>query len=345
MLNATQTTIHEKAVRLARNHRALEAKILAVLREVEKHKVHRSLGISSLFVYATTSLGLTESVAYAFISVMRKSLEVPRLAHAIKEGDLSVAKASRILKGLTDETADHLISFAKTHTTREAEIEAARLEGGERPKGQRKIEVSLKTLELLRRLQDLLPHKDRDQALQSALEEYLHRHDPLEKARRAEKKRQANSERSRIFNEAPKKELTKKELTGKLRESPANPGAAAQRDGAKTREETAEVASQQRRRKAISAKVMHAVKLRDGGRCTFVDALGRRCENRRYLHLHHRVPYSLGGQDTVDNLQCVCSHHHQLIHQPSFTSPVSPAQFLGPSFAVDGQINWIRGGV
>ncbi len=53
------------------------------------------------------------------------------------------------------------------------------------------------------------------------------------------------------------------------------------------------------RRCPIRPAMRAAVLLRDGGRC-------RRCAAGEDIQLDHIVPWSLGGEDTVDNLQCLC---------------------------------------
>lgn len=58
--------------------------------------------------------------------------------------------------------------------------------------------------------------------------------------------------------------------------------------------------------------------MRDGRRCTHVLTNGGRCEVNRDLELHHIIAVSDGGSDHPDNLQTLCSEHHQLRH-PEFT--------------------------
>jgi hypothetical protein len=82
------------------------------------------------------------------------------------------------------------------------------------------------------------------------------------------------------------------------------------------------------RRKTIKAATHHAVILRTGGRCAFVNQRGERCNEDRFLHLHHIVPLSQGGSDDPSNLTCLCSGHHALVHQLS----------LG----IEGQGTWLR---
>ena len=70
------------------------------------------------------------------------------------------------------------------------------------------------------------------------------------------------------------------------------------------------------KRKPIPAEVKHAVNLRDQGQCTF-HFKGKRCEGRRFLHIHHRIPVSRGGKNTVENLMRLCLRHHALVHERS----------------------------
>ena len=49
---------------------------------------------------------------------------------------------------------------------------------------------------------------------------------------------------------------------------------------------------------------------RDGGQCTFVDAEGRRCSERRFITLEHRHPYALGGPPTPENICLLCANHN-----------------------------------
>jgi hypothetical protein len=56
--------------------------------------------------------------------------------------------------------------------------------------------------------------------------------------------------------------------------------------------------------------VRRAVWARDGSRCAFVSADGRRCEERGFLELHHTVPYAAGGNATVDTIELRCRAHN-----------------------------------
>jgi predicted restriction endonuclease len=63
----------------------------------------------------------------------------------------------------------------------------------------------------------------------------------------------------------------------------------------------------------VPAAVRRVVHQRDGGRCRFVDAQGRRCPERHRLEYHHRHPFGLGGGPGVDNICLLCPAHNRLM--------------------------------
>jgi len=63
--------------------------------------------------------------------------------------------------------------------------------------------------------------------------------------------------------------------------------------------------------RTIPAAVRRAVWLRDGARCAFVAANGRRCTARAFMEFHHVEPYAVGGPATVDNIALRCHAHNQ----------------------------------
>jgi 5-methylcytosine-specific restriction endonuclease McrA len=60
----------------------------------------------------------------------------------------------------------------------------------------------------------------------------------------------------------------------------------------------------------IPAEVKRAAWLRDGGRCAFEGAKGRRCRESGFLEFHHVKPYAAGGEATIDNIQLRCRAHN-----------------------------------
>jgi 5-methylcytosine-specific restriction endonuclease McrA len=63
---------------------------------------------------------------------------------------------------------------------------------------------------------------------------------------------------------------------------------------------------------AIPAEVWREVWTRDGGRCAWIAADGRRCNSRWKLELDHIHPAALGGPSTIENLRIACRPHNLL---------------------------------
>jgi 5-methylcytosine-specific restriction endonuclease McrA len=63
----------------------------------------------------------------------------------------------------------------------------------------------------------------------------------------------------------------------------------------------------------IPAAVRRAVHERDGNRCQYTDAKGRRCSERHRLEYHHRHPFGLGGDHSPANIRLMCRAHNQFL--------------------------------
>jgi len=77
----------------------------------------------------------------------------------------------------------------------------------------------------------------------------------------------------------------------------------------KTLEQTPTAPSTRR----IPAAVRRAVHERDGNRCRYRDAQGRRCSERHRLEYHHRYPFGLGGDHSPANVSLLCHSHNALM--------------------------------
>ena len=69
---------------------------------------------------------------------------------------------------------------------------------------------------------------------------------------------------------------------------------------------------------------------RDGGRCTFESADGRRCTATRGLEFHHIVPHAAGGLVTLENITLRCRAHNRYEAEQYFGRPMAD-MIPGPS--------------
>jgi hypothetical protein len=61
----------------------------------------------------------------------------------------------------------------------------------------------------------------------------------------------------------------------------------------------------------IPVAIRREVWARDKGRCTFESKDGRSCGSREAVEFHHRVPWALCSEHTVDNIALRCRSHNQ----------------------------------
>jgi hypothetical protein len=73
-----------------------------------------------------------------------------------------------------------------------------------------------------------------------------------------------------------------------------------------------------RRGRQVPAAVRRTVFERDEARCTYADALGRRCAETHRLELHHLRAFARGGEHTKENLTLRCHAHNALAAEEDF---------------------------
>ena len=286
--------IHQRAMKAAEGYKRSETEVVKCIQEVDESLTFRRLGHNSLFNYMIDALGFSESIAANFITVSRKAREIPTLQLAIEEGKLSVSKARKITPVLTLENQVEWVEKAKNLPQRQLEQEVAREipreDVPERIKfitGTRmelRMGISKEIEEKLRHVQDLESqrtgkHVCIEETLAALLEVYLEVKDPVRRADRILKK-----------------------------------------ESVKVSEHVARHAEEESTRPAHSAPIptttKHRVTKRDQGRCTHLDSHGKRCEDRRWIDIHHIIPRSKGGTNAPENLRTLCRSHHKQEHEP-----------------------------
>jgi 5-methylcytosine-specific restriction endonuclease McrA len=293
--------LHEKALQITKSYLKAESDLISVLQEIDDCRGYREIGFKSLFEYATQSLGLSESVSYNLITIARKSKEVPQLQEMIRSQVISVSNARMIAPVLTEDNQERWLSSAAKLSKRELEKEIAQ-EFPERLVQERARYVSEKRIELkmgisedvhemLKRVQDLVSSQignaaTLEETLRVALELYIEKKDPMEKARRVER-------RHAHLSQAKSDKAEMEPVPGQVKSNP----------------------------RFIPARIEHAVRLRDHGKCTHRTSQGTPCNERRWLDVHHVKPLSEGGLTHLDNLTLICRGHHQMLHHAPLQLP------------------------
>lgn len=309
--------IHLKARDICRRYQKCAGELLEILDEADQHKIFLHRQYSSLIQYCILDLGLSESIAYNLTTVMRKSREVPALRAAVTAGTISLSNARKITPVLTSANQNQWLEKATTLSQRELEKEVVKI----RPElavkeltryiseSRIKMELALddEAMQKLRRAQDLISRsRSKSASLENTIVEmtefFLRHKDPVEKAKRVTGKQKKSQHRTRadkpvaLQAQAPMLQPSEVQLPV-VQPSGVRPPSV-----------------RPRKRTPIPAKNIHEVNLRDAGKCTFITANGKRCEQQRWTEVHHRIPVAAGGSNHVDNLVTLCSTHHRWLH-------------------------------
>lgn len=186
------------------------------------------------------------------------------------------------------------------------------IDGLETPKEKTRVQLQVGVSEALmlkiRRAQDLLSQKRQssvglEDTLLAAIDLYIAKNDPLEKA-----KRQVMKGKISEFGGKPK-------LESKA-DSKLNPRAEPKVKSASklNASEELQVPGRPLARKAIPAGTRHKLWIKYNGQCSHVDEHQERCKTRRFLHIHHVKPVAKGGANEISNLSLMCAGHHRVEH-------------------------------
>lgn len=270
-------SLHLKAVAIAKQYRHLEGELLHILAQIQKEKVFLAEGYGSLFEYIVKALRLSESTAYSLQTVIRKSQEVPELKELVLNGEMSLCKAKRIAPVMTKESAAKWIELALSSPTREIDRQVAAV----RPE------------EIKERL---IPKSKGRSELKIGIS-----HDFEAKLRRVQDLLSSQRKKS-----VSREDALEAALDSFLNNSPARRNSRVNRAREKTKEQN----------KTLTPQTKKLILNRDNHQCTYINQRGERCENKRFLEVHHIKPKSHGGGHHLENLKTLCSTHHGWIHKP-----------------------------
>ena len=300
---------HERALEISQRYKKSEAELLDIISQVREKKLYRYFECTSLFEYCVKILKLDPGVVYAFTTVAKKMTEVPELRTQIQEGTINVSTARRITPVLTSSNKQVWFQKAQDLTVRKLEKEVARVNPKMETKEKAsylnskriKLELGLSETSMLklRQVQDLESQRQKrrislEETLESMIEFFISKRDPVEKAKRAK-------------------------IRGTTQDSQADQMKTATRQDLCCKTTKAQQGSEQFKpagfRKPIPTALIHEVNLRDKRECQHRNSHTKEiCHNRSFLEIHHRILVSQGGQNTINNLITLCSEHHKQEH-------------------------------
>jgi hypothetical protein len=329
MENRTPSHLSDAALvaeveRLARAEHDATVGLVEHLAELGTRRLHLAAGFSSLFTYCRKVLNLSEGETYNRVVASRAVRKFPIVLDRLASGSINLTAIRLLFKHLTAENHRDLLDASVGLSKRDVErLIAARFPSPAVPFSVRKLPVApapVKTRSALCPDAAPTPAKAVIEAVAPRLalpvpspiptrpvvvqpisaDQYSVRFtasantwEMLEAARDLLRHAVPNGDVSDIVGRALKLLLadlarTKFGETQRPRESGGTaPGS---RD--------------------IANKVKRVVWVRDCARCAYISPCGRRCAERALLEFHHKLPYAVGGEPTVENIELRCRSHN-----------------------------------
>jgi len=282
----------------------VEADLLVHLGEIEERKLYRQLAHSSMFGFCVDELGFSEDVTCNRLEVARAGRRFPAVIEALRSGHVHLTGLRILAPHLDEENHRSVLAEAAGKSKRKIEVIVARLAPKpDVPTSIRKTPAQGQT--------DLampapVPSKPPKRAVVAPLspETYQIRYtgsrelsNKLKQAQELLRHRIPSGEVPTIFEAALDAliEKVKRERFG---------------IGRKPRKTDASIAGPATSRH-IPAAVQRQVYERDGGRCTFIDERGRRCEERGMLEFDHIDGFARTHSHDPARIRLRCRAHNQ----------------------------------
>jgi hypothetical protein len=318
--------------------RRVEKDLVAHIAEVDERRLYAREAFPSMFAYCTDALHLSESEAYLRIALARASREHPVILPMLGDGRLHLSGIALLAPHLTRENRETLLRRATHRSKRQIEELIAEVapqkdvpalmrrlperrtppvatastlsgmgrtvapgpvqlddgpQGVDGPQGLGPVSSSLELAPPLPPpvVRPLAPGRYKVQFTASA-----RLHEKLERLRALMRSQVPDGDLGAIIEAA---------VTEKLERLEARRFAATSHPRKDLTRADASPASRH-----IPAPVRRAVRERDGSRCAYVDAAGRRCGERDRLEYHHLRPFGLGGDHRPENIRLMCVQHN-----------------------------------
>ena len=323
--------LHDFTALVARDRRNTAA-LLAHIAEIDARHLYLRAGFESMRAYCVRALHLTEDAAAKRLQVARLARELPTLFPAIADGRLHLRAVLRLSARLTRTNVDEWIAAAANKSISEIDeliahrypqVESLRLDDGVSPQV------------IVRQEADSISHAPGRASTKpfATQTDAQPRPEAFEPEPGATPIVVAPRVKTRIAPLSPERYTLQVTLPGathdKLRRAQELLGhAVPSGDVARVLDRALDaLIGQLEKRKfglaerprashraattrCIPARVRRAVYQRDGGRCAFVDGVGRRCGSRSRLEFDHVIPLARGGRTTAANLRLLCRAHN-----------------------------------
>ncbi len=321
----SNTELLARVKHLAEREREATASLIAHLAELDKRRAYLAEGCSSLFTYCTQVLHLSEHAAYGRIEAARAVRRFPVILERLGEGSVNLTAVGLLAAHLTRENHWELLDAARHTSKRQVEALVARLRPQPPvPASVRRLPTASHTSASPIALHGAAASPQptghgqgvtsvarpgwpsrRLQRVQRSSPRWRRRATKVQFTASADTYAKLRLAQDLLRHQIPDGDLgtiVDRALTALLADLARKKFAATDRP----RGSRGTVPGSRH----IPAEVTRAVWLRDGGRCAFVGANGRRCTEQGFLECHHVAPYGAGGEPTADTIQLRCRAHN-----------------------------------
>jgi 5-methylcytosine-specific restriction endonuclease McrA len=299
---------------IAVQDRKLTLKLLAHLHEIERRKLYSKLGYSSMFDYCTTRLHFSEPAAARRLRTARCLARFPQLGALLEAGEVNLSTVSMVAKLMTPATVDIILSRIRGKSRREVERLIAEYE----PRMALPVDRVRAVVVPVGASRGFTVAGDSEKAPTcdavpppATPEHDLERRSVIQFTAREEFMAKVERVRTLVWHQLPGASFEKLfELA--LDELIARRDPAARQKRREQRRPIVLPSSAEGSKRYVRAAVRDHVFARDGFRCTYVAADGRRCSATVALQVDHIRPIARGGASTTDNLRILCAQHNRL---------------------------------
>lgn len=309
---ADHVLLHQLVTLVVRD-RATTASLLAHLAEVEQRRLYAPSGCASMHEYCVKRLRMSEDAAYRRIRAARAAHKFPTIFDLLADGALNLTSVLLLAPQLRPANALELLSAASGKD--KAGVEALLAKHFPQPDLPALIQrvdapqlapapvsdtVNLRPAIALppSAPAPLAPLAPERYALQLTVPQSTH--DKLRYAQSLLGHAVPSGDLARVLDRALET------LIAVLERRKFAPNARTRPSAAPWKART------------VPAATRREVWQRDGGRCTFANDHGERCESATRLEFDHVTPVAQGGESTAANLRLRCRAHNQLAADRAF---------------------------